>query len=150
MQDAIVRTVTLPAPPERAFAAIADHAAFGTWFRARLDRPFRPGEVSRGVVIDDTGTEHPFWLRVEVLDPPRTFAFRWPMVGEPDPDDPDIAAKSTLVTFALDPTADGGTRLTITESGFSNLPPDQAPDMRARNEPGWDIQSRRVREYLGG
>jgi hypothetical protein len=55
-------------------------------------------------------------LAIKVVDPMSVFAFCWGISGAPE-DDP----RQTYVEFALEPTA-SGTRLTVTESGFAQLP----------------------------
>ena len=147
MPDRIVREVRLSARPDRVWIALTEAEEFAAWFRARFDGPFVLGALTRGVVIDPAGTEHPFWLRTEEMDPPHRFAFRWPMEAGVAPDDPDIARKSTLVAFTLLP--DGaGTHLTITESGFDALPPDVAEAKLRDNAGGWEIQGGRIAAYL--
>ena len=48
MQDRIEKTVELKAPVGRVWRALTDHEEFGQWFRAKLDGPFKVGEMSRG------------------------------------------------------------------------------------------------------
>ena len=68
--------------------------------------------------------------RVERVEPPREFAFRW--MHEPGvPFDP--AGDCTLVEFSLSP-ADDGTRLRLVESGFTD------ETHRKENSGGWDAE----------
>ncbi len=148
--DKVTRDTTLPVPPERAWAAITDHEAFGTWFRARLDQPFALGTVSQGEVFDGDGNAYPFWVRVTRMDAPEVFAFEWPIVETATPEDP-AAGTCTTVTFTLAP-HEKGSHLTITEEGFDtlNLPESARADWRRQNARGWEIQCRQLREHLGG
>jgi hypothetical protein len=53
----------------------------------------------------------------------------------------------TLVTFELED-ADGGTRLTITESGFDRIPLERRAKAFAENEGGWEAQLTLIAKYL--
>src|SRR6202011_742452 len=57
-------------------------------------------------------------MRVERVEEPTVFGFTWHIYGLPD-DDP----RRTYVEFTLEP-AGMGTRLTVVESGFAQLPDD--------------------------
>jgi uncharacterized protein YndB with AHSA1/START domain len=63
MTDRIEKTIDLKAPVSRVWRALTDHHEFGKWFRVRLERPFVPGQVSRGQ-ITYPGYEH---LRLEAV-----------------------------------------------------------------------------------
>jgi uncharacterized protein YndB with AHSA1/START domain len=53
----------------------------------------------------------------------------------------------TLVALELAEVA-GGTRLTITESGFDRLPPERRAKAFEMNSGGWAAQARLVEKYL--
>ncbi len=55
---------------------------------------------------------------MERVKEPAVFGFTWPVYGLPEDDQ-----RRTYVEFALEP-AGAGTRLTVTESGFAQLPED--------------------------
>ena len=55
-------------------------------------------------------------MRVERVEEPRVFGFTWQLNGLPA-DDP----RRTYVEFTLEP-AGAGTRLTVVETGFAQLP----------------------------
>ena len=84
-----------------------------------------------------------YTARIETVDPPHTFAFRWQTrEGEPS------EANSTLVIITLDVEGDS-TRLCVIESGFAALP--WPEDDRARyleeNAKGWIIELDELRVY---
>jgi hypothetical protein len=54
----------------------------------------------------------------------------------------------TLVTFQLDD-AEGGTRVTVTESGFEQLFAGRRPRVFGENDEGWKIQMAALERYLG-
>ena len=51
MIDRIEKSIEFKAPVSRVWRALTDHHEFGKWFRVRLERPFVPGQVSRGQII---------------------------------------------------------------------------------------------------
>ncbi len=61
---------------------------------------------------------HTAEMRVERVEEPTVFGFTWHIYGLPE-DDP----RRTYVEFTLQP-AGTGTRLTVVESGFAQLPED--------------------------
>lgn len=120
MPDRIEKTVQINAPVEKVWRALTNHEEFGTWFKVRLDQPFTPGGITTGQ-ITYPGYEHlPWEARVEVMDEPRLFSFRWPPFVE-DPAINTAALPWNLVEFRLTPTGEG-TQLTITESGLMPCP----------------------------
>lgn len=148
MTNSIEKTVELKAPVERVWQALTDHVEFGTWFQARIDGPFVPGETSRGR-ITVPGFEHVRWEALVVsMERPRTFSFRWhPYAVDPEVDY--SQEPTTLVEFRLEPTT-AGTRLTVVESGFDALPRHRMPEALRMNTAGWEGQLRRIAAHVGG
>ena len=147
MQDRIEKNIELNAPPARVWRALTDHDQFGEWFRVQLDGPFVVGEVSRGQ-ITYPGYEHLKWeATVVAMEPQRLFSFTWCPYGAEG--NIDFSKEpQTLVAFRLAPTA-GGTRLVVSESGFSALPDDaRRLDAFRRNEQGWEIQASNIQAYV--
>jgi uncharacterized protein YndB with AHSA1/START domain len=144
----IDKPVTLAAPPARVWRALTDHTEFGTWFRVALDQPFVAGEMSTGHMTYPGHEGLPWLARVERMEPERLFSFRWfhaPEGRPPSTDDP-----TTLVEFRLEPAADGGTRLTISESGFEALGDTRAGEVMRGNAEGWNIQSGNLANHVSG
>lgn len=145
MPERIERTVNLRASPDRVWRAIGDAQEFGTWFRVRLDQPFVAGTEQTGMMTYP-GYEHMPWkARVVAVEPPHRLAFEWPHMDAAGAVREDWAW--TLVEFRLEP--DGvGTRLTITESGFDQLPADARDTNYRQNEGGWAEQARNIAAYV--
>ncbi|ESQ90767.1 vanillate O-demethylase oxidoreductase VanB [Asticcacaulis sp. AC460] len=155
--DAIIKTTTLKAPLNRVWNAIANADEFGIWFGVRFEGPFVAGERLKGVIaatqVNDEiaaaqkpweGT--PFEIVVETIEPKTRFAFRWhPYAADTDYDY--SRDSMTLVTFELTE-VDGGVNLTITESGFSQLPPHRRAEAFTMNEGGWQAQAGLIEAYL--
>ncbi|MBL8818450.1 MAG: SRPBCC domain-containing protein [Planctomyces sp.] len=74
------------------------------------------------------------------------FAFRWhPFAIDPNHDD--SSEMKSLVSFEL-AEVDGGTQLTITESGFDQIPVERRSQAYKANYEGWTRQSRLLATYL--
>jgi len=150
MNDRIEKRIELKAPVSRVWRALTDPREFGEWFRVKLDGPFVPGQVSRGQMTYP-GYEHVKWEAVvQKMEPEKLFSFTWPHPkshekGEYTGDysnDP-----RTLVEFRLEKTPNG-TLLTLTESGFSNVPADRRDEAFRRNEGGWTEQMKNIERYV--
>lgn len=145
-QDQIVKVVTLAAPISKVWRALTDFEQFGAWFQVDLDGPFVPGGESTGRMTYPGHEGTPWLAYVERITPERYFSFRWPS-KEPDPGTSLSEQCNMLVEFELEPT-DGGTRLTITESGFSQLEDADRLECFRRNTDGWNIQSENIARYV--
>lgn len=129
--DRIERELVLAAPPERVWAALTVPEQMAGWFGTRVELDLRPG----GDALFVWEGEEPSVSRIEVVEPFRRFAFRWHAPGG-NPALPVEETASTLVEFTLEAIPEG-TRLTLVESGFAELPPDVRDAARADNEGGW-------------
>lgn len=144
----IEKSVLLPEPGSNVWAAIADSEAFGSWFGCRFDGPFMTGQELRGTILEPGWEGMPFIVFVERVEPETHLSFRWHVSHEVDLEGDYSKEPTTLVAFELED-ADGGTRLTIVESGFDAVGEGGA-DARARNAEGWAIQAQRVSNYVAG
>lgn len=138
------RTITIAAPIDKVWAAITEAEHIARWFPQRvvLDK-VAPG--ADGVFSWDGYGDIP--VRIEELDPPRMIAYRWSNAEAPATDRRVDADRSTVFRFTLEP-ADGGTQLTVVESGFDALA-DPAASMES-NRGGWDSELDELVAYLEG
>jgi uncharacterized protein YndB with AHSA1/START domain len=81
-------------------------------------------------------------MRIERVEEPTIFGFTWGINGLPD-DDP----RRTYVEFTLTPTG-SGTRLTVVETGFAQLPEDLHRAAFEGNIEGWASELGELVEYL--
>ena len=137
--DAIEREIVIDAPPSIVWAIVTEAHHLGGWFSDEAEIDLRPG----GRILLTWRGHGTYEGRVETVDEPHRFAFRWQTrEGE------FTEANSTLVVMTLE--ADGaGTVLRVVESGFATLPwPD---DARARyadeNSKGWLTELGELRDY---
>lgn len=138
--DRIERTIQLAPPPERVWAALTTAEGLGSWFGHRAEVDLRVGGLAR-LTWDsgDTAT-----LTIERLEPPRVFAYTWPIGGLPDSD-----PRRTYVEFTLEP-AGTGTTLTVVESGFAQLPDADHDKAYRGHEEGWTNELGELVTYLDG
>jgi uncharacterized protein YndB with AHSA1/START domain len=146
MSNSIEKRIELNAPISRVWRALTDHREFGEWFHVKLDGPFAPGQLSRGRIISP-GYEHVKWeATVQKMEPERLFSFTW----HPYAVDPNIdysQEPTTLVEFRLEP-KDGGTVLSLTESGFDAIPKDRRFEAFRMNDEGWTEQFTNIECYV--
>jgi uncharacterized protein YndB with AHSA1/START domain len=136
--DRIERTVDIARPPAAVWAALTTAEGLGAWFGDRATIDLRPGGDAR--LEWKEGFSAP--LRIERVEEPRVFGFTWPVYGLPD-DDP----RRTYVEFTLEP-AGAGTRLTVVESGFAQLPEDAHRKAFDGNTDGWAKELGELVTYL--
>jgi len=142
--DQIRRSVVLRATRSRVWRALTEPAQLGEWFGAQLSGRFTPGQKTRGP-ITIPGYQHlSFEVIVERMEPERLFSWRWRPGGDPDVDP---AEPMTLVTFELEEVPEG-TRLTVTESGFDQIPPARRSKAYRENDAGWAGQLDNITQYL--
>lgn len=144
--DRIEKQILLKAPVSRVWRALSDPAEFGAWFGMRIQGAFVPG-VSVRAKITIPGYDHlTFEMAIVSVEPERLFAYRW----HPYAIDPKVdysAEPMTLVEFRLEPAAEG-TRLTVVESGFDQLPPARRAEAFRMNDGGWSAQIRNIERHV--
>ena len=137
--ETIEREIVIGAPPSVVWSIVTEAQHLAGWFSDEAEIDLRSGGRML-LTWRDHGT---YEGRVETVDRPRLFAFRW-QTREGD----FTETNSTLVVMTLE-AEENGTRLRIVESGFATLPwPD---DERARyadeNSKGWLAELDELRDY---
>jgi uncharacterized protein YndB with AHSA1/START domain len=126
--------------------AITTVEEFGAWFRVNLEGVFTEGATIRGR-ITHPGYEHvTMEILVERIEPERYFSYRW----HPYAIDPAVdysAEPTTLVEFILEET-EGGTAVTIVESGFDRIPLARRAEAFRMNDRGWAGQINNLARYV--
>jgi uncharacterized protein YndB with AHSA1/START domain len=144
--DRIEKRVVLRAPRSRVWRAIATAEEFGAWFRMKLEGVFAEGVTIRGR-ITHPGYEHvTLDMLVERIEPEQYFSYRW----HPYAIDPKVdysAEPTTLVEFKLEDT-EGGTALTIVESGFDRIPLARRAEAFRMNDQGWAVEIENLARYV--
>ena len=139
--DSIAREILIDAPPERVWAIVTEAQHLAGWFSDEAEIDLRPG----GEMLLTWHGHGRYRARVETVDPPRTFGFRW-MRRE----DVDLTpASSTLVLITLSPEG-ASTRLRVVESGFADLewPDDERARYTDENRAGWGVELDELSAYV--
>jgi uncharacterized protein YndB with AHSA1/START domain len=136
--DRIERTVEVAHPPRKVWAALTTAEGLGTWFGNQATIDLRPGGAAQMTWTNGSKAE----MRVERVEEPSVFGFTWHIYGLPE-DDP----RRTYVEFTLEPVGDG-TRLTVVESGFAQLPADTHGKAFEGNTNGWANELGELVTYL--
>ena len=114
--DRIERDILIAAPPEVVWEVITEPEHMTQWL-SDADFELKPGA---------NGTISTFEIRIEAVEPPRRFSFRW---------------DALLVEFTLT-SEDGGTRLQLVESGFEGR-----DAQRSEHDGGWTKFLGQLRDY---
>lgn len=138
--DRIERTVQLTHPPERVWAALTTAEGLGTWFGHRAEVDLRVGGQAK--LSWDSGDTA--ILTIERLEPPRVFAYTWPINGLADAD-----PRRTYVEFTLVPNG-AGTTLSVVETGFGQLGDAEHKAAFGGNTEGWTNELAELVAYLDG
>lgn len=155
--DRIQKRILLRAPLKRVWRALSDSKEFAAWFGVKFDAPFKPGERITGKIVGTAVDaevaklqkqhEHiPFEITIDRIEPERLFSLRWhPNAVEPGVDY--SHEPTTLIEFTLEEVPHG-VMLTVTESGFDQIPLARRAKAFEGNEKGWGIVIQLVEKYL--
>src|SRR5260370_7209193 len=155
--DRIEKKILLRAPRRRVWRALSDSTEFGSWFGVKFDGPFGAGASMQGVMVPKTVNAEvakaqkeyegmPFEITIEQMEPERLFSFRWhPFAVERGVDY--SAEPTTLILFALEDVANG-VMLTVTESGFDQIPLARRAKAFTANEQGCSMVVKVIEEHL--
>lgn len=143
--DRIEREIEIDAPIDVVWSVITEPEHITGWFTDTAELEARPGGEGRFSWERPAPKQrHVVNLRVERLEPPHFFSFRW---DHPDGADPD-ATNAPLVEFTLEPRGEG-TRLRLVESGIQGLArsDDEKDTYLGDHTRGWDEILPRLRTY---
>lgn len=145
--DRVERQVRINASRAQVWRALANAEEFGNWFGANLKgQAFVTGQKVRGQMTS-CGHEHVvFDAVIERLEPEKLMAFRWhPYAVDPAADY--SGEERTLVVFELHE-AQGGTLLTVVESGFDKVPPARRAEAFKMHGQGWTAQLDNIARHV--
>ena len=131
----IDRSIEIKAPPERVWRALTNAKELSTWFQMSIE-----GEIVAGQEVWMTTTNEKyagmrFPVRFVELTPPRRVVWQW-HPGAVDPSVDYSLETPTTVTFTLEP-IDGGTRLSVAETGFEEISLERRAKVYKDNSQGW-------------
>jgi uncharacterized protein YndB with AHSA1/START domain len=151
------KEIVLKASRERIWRAISDAKQFGSWFGATIDGPFVAGKTAVGRIaptkadpevarLQEPYAGFPWHVVVERIEPMTLLSFRWhPHAVDPNHDY--SKEPMTLVTFELTE-VEGGILLTITETGFDQIPLARRAQAIESNSSGWTHQTKLIEKWL--
>ena len=145
--DRIERKILLKASRSRVWRALSNAEEFGGWFGVALKgKTFATGKRVQGQ-ITYPGYEHVvFDMVIERMEPERLISWRWhPAAVEPSIDY--SKEPTTLVEFELKE-VEGGTLLSLVESGFDNIPASRRLEAFRMNSGGWDQQMKNIEKHV--
>lgn len=140
LPDAIAKEIDIDAPPDMVWAIVTEARHLAEWFSDEVEIDLRPG----GAMLLTWHGHGAYRARVETVEPPHTFAFRWILRNGEEP----VQGNSTLVVMTLTRTGTG-TRLRVVESGFSDLSWSEHERTRyaGENANGWTVELDELRAY---
>jgi uncharacterized protein YndB with AHSA1/START domain len=145
--DRIERKVVIKAPRSRVWRAITNAEEFGDWFGAALKgKNFTPGQRTQGQITIPGYTHVMFDVVIERVEPERLMSWRW----HPYSVDPAIdysKEERTRVVFELKE-VEGGTLLSVVESGFDQVPPERRLEAFRMNSGGWEGQLKNIVKHV--
>ena len=139
--DQIEREITIDAPVDRVWATLTSAEHLGKWFGdAGAEIDLKPG----GSIVLRFKEFGAVLGRVEKVESPHTFTYRW---GNGPGQDPS-GSNATLVEFSLSPEG-SGTKLRVVESGFLSLgiPDDKKSNAYEEHVGGWKSELDELRDY---
>src|SRR5438876_3858967 len=126
----IERSIWIAAPRERVWQAVTDPAQIAQWFAPGTSFSQNGNKIS--VRIGEMDMEVAV---IELVDPPRQITTR------------NLPDKSITTTYTL-AEENGGTRFTVTETGFESLSADARKERLDQNVKGWETALENLRAYI--
>jgi uncharacterized protein YndB with AHSA1/START domain len=131
----IDRTIRINAPPDRVWRALTTAEELSAWFQVRIEGNI---VLDTDVWMTTVNPQYPnqrFRVRFTAMDPPHRFVWQW-HPGEVDPNVNYAREPRTTVTFTLEP-SEGGTLLTVSETGFDAISLARRAKVYKDNSQGW-------------
>ena len=147
----IERTTLIRAPRSRVWHALTNVREFCQWFSAETSAAaFAPGVCTHLVSTYSSSKScdgQKFIMDVVDMVPEQRFTWRW-HPGSVKPGEDLSAEPTTLVEFTLEDAPEGGTLVTVVETGFEKLFADRQSRVLQQNTEGWEIQMAALERYL--
>ncbi|MBK9771812.1 MAG: SRPBCC family protein [Candidatus Obscuribacter sp.] len=144
--DRIKRKIELKAPLSKIWQALTGLQKFGQWFLINLRALYPQARHSRQYP-PHPGYEHvTMSVKVHKIEPQSLFSYYWhPYAVDPQKDY--SGEPPTLVEFRLK-AIDGGTLLSVSESGFDALPASRRDEAFRMNDGGWAQQMVNIQNFV--
>jgi uncharacterized protein YndB with AHSA1/START domain len=143
MQNTIQREIMIKASKERIYNAIAISEQITKWFPESIEGNYTLGQQ----VIFGFGEQCSNQVFIIAAQPHEYFAYRW-VPGTDHFLGDVLTVPNTLVEFRIATLADGMCKVTLTESGFADLPSELIEEALRQNSGGWDCMLERLIKYI--
>lgn len=144
MQDAIIKEIVVKAPKDRVYKAISDSQEVTKWFPNIVEGDY---EVGKTAIFNFTSENHKAAVYVEAARPTDYFSYRWVPGGSNSFTGDVLSVPNTLVEFTLEDMGEE-TKVTVKESGFSQLPAEVAEQSFKDNSGGWPYMLGRLEKLF--
>jgi uncharacterized protein YndB with AHSA1/START domain len=139
-QLAVERSVWIDTPIERAWKAVTEPEQLTQWYATNYSWEIPTLAVGARIRFHNSDTEA-LGAAIEVVDPPREFTVRW---------DPSAHYGVVLVTSFRLAEENGGTRVTIYESGYESVPADERQEWIDATGVGYAMSVENLKAHLEG
>ena len=147
--DQIEKQITIMAPRSRVWIALTDAEQFGAWFGVDFTGvKFVAGKPAVGTMTYPGHEGRRLEIAIDQVEPETLFSYKWHPYALDDSYDYS-SEPMTLCLFRLEDVP-GGTRLTVTESGFDQVPLSRRAEAFRMNTGGWEMQMGRIASYVTG
>jgi len=143
----IQKHILIRAPRHKVWRALTTLEEFARWFQVKAEGAFAPGVTVDMVSTHPLGAGARFSVTVQTMEPEQLFSWTWHPGVKPAGVE-NASEPTTLVEFRL-VEDEGGTLVTVSESGFDKLSLDRRAKAFRENEKGWEIQLAALRDYAG-
>lgn len=143
MQDVIKRQIIINASKERIYDSIAKQEQVTKWFPTTVEGIYQVGEQP----IFGFGEHGKNQIYITAAQPHEYFAYRWVPGANHFLGDV-LTVPNTLVEFRIEDNGDGTCKLTMTESGFADLPIELMEAAFKQNSGGWEFMLGRLVQYF--
>jgi uncharacterized protein YndB with AHSA1/START domain len=145
--DRIERRVLINGTRARVWRAISNAAELGEWFGVDFKgKAFAAGKPIQGK-ITYPGFEHlTMEVVIEKIVPERLLSWRWHPAAVDSTVDYS-QEPTTLVEFEIEE-VEGGTMVSVVESGLDKIPLERRATVFRLNSSGWDEQMENIKKYV--
>src|ERR1700721_642400 len=143
----VERSTLVRAPRSRVWQALTSLKEFSKWFCVEAEGEFTRGARIRMICTEDSCKGEEFFVDVVKMDAPETFSWRW-HPGSKRPGEDNSSEPMTLVEFRL-AEVEGGTLVTVVETGFDGLSLARRARVFEENDKGWEFQLGSLTRYAG-
>jgi uncharacterized protein YndB with AHSA1/START domain len=143
MQNIIQRELMINATAERIYNAIASPELVVKWFPDKVEGDYQVG----GQPVFSFGEKHRNSVFIQDATPNSYFAYRWVPGGNNFIGDV-RTVPNTLVEFRITELEPGRCKVSLTETGFADLPAEIAASSLQQNNNGWDLMLGRLQQYF--